>query len=81
VRGDGARADADGAEGRDAEQEQVSTGGRQASRRRPVLTVVVPGPVPPGGVPPGGVPQSCRHGAQNADLSDAPENESRPLWR
>ena len=35
MRGDGARADADGAEGRDAEQEQVSTGGRQASRRRP----------------------------------------------
>ena len=35
VRGDGSRADADGAEGRDAEQEQVSTGGRQASRRRP----------------------------------------------
>ena len=44
VRGDGARADTDGAEGRDAEQEQVSTGGRQAGRRRPVLTVVVPGP-------------------------------------
>jgi len=44
VRGDGARADADGAEGRDAEQEQVSTGGRQAGRRRPVLTAVVPGP-------------------------------------
>ena len=44
VHGDGTRADADGNEGRDAEQEQVSTGGRQASRRRPVLTVVVPGP-------------------------------------
>ena len=35
VRGDDSRAHADGAEGRDAEQEQVSTGGRQASRRRP----------------------------------------------
>jgi hypothetical protein len=28
--GDGTRADADGAEGRDAEQEEVSAGGRQA---------------------------------------------------
>jgi hypothetical protein len=86
--GDGTRTDADAAECRDAEQEQVGTGGGQAAARRRAGAHRRGGAAGPALLT-GGVPSTKRnlnitkstHGAQNADLSNAPEIESRPLWR